>query len=414
MASRAAPLSGIRVLEMGRLIAAPFCAQVLGDLGAEVIKVERVGAGDDIRTYGPPFLQDDDAPGGASSYFLAYNRNKRSIAVDFSRPEGAKLIRELAAKSDVFIENYKVGSLKRYGLDADSVRQLNPDIVYLSVSGFGQDGPYASRPATDVALQGMSGLMSMTGEADGAPQKVGVSIVDLVTGLYGAVAIISSLYSSAKARERGDWVGVSLLDCAMSLMGSAAIWSQLDGEPPLRSGNEGLGSYPSGLFPCVGGEILIQAGKDADFVRLCGVLGLQPLASDPRFDRRAMRVNNVEQLRPILVEAIGRWDRTALYTALVEAGIICGPVNDIAQAIADPQVVSNGLQQLAGHPDNPDLFLLGSPIRFGAGSMEIQRYPPRVGEHTAEILTDLLNVSPADIAELARLGVVSLGGEASS
>ena len=284
MEKRAAPLAGVRVLELGRLIAAPYCGQILGDLGADVIKIERVGAGDDIRGYGPPFLLDDDTPGGASSAYLAYNRNKRSVAIDFSRPEGADLVRKLAAKSDVFIENYRVGALKKYGLDEASIRGLREKIIYLSVSGFGQYGPYAGRPATDVAVQGMSGLMSLTGAADGPPSKVGVPIADMVTGLYGTIAVLSSLYQVAKTGGIGNWAGVSLFDCTMSIMETPAVWSQLCDAPPARIGNEAHGSAPSGVFACRDGDVLLHAITDA----LLGALAVGDIGSffppgDPRW-----------------------------------------------------------------------------------------------------------------------------------
>jgi crotonobetainyl-CoA:carnitine CoA-transferase CaiB-like acyl-CoA transferase len=408
MQKRAAPLEGVRVLELGRLIAAPFCGQILGDLGADVIKIERAGMGDDIRGYGPPFLHNDATPGGASSSYLSYNRNKRSIAIDFSRPEGADLVRSLAAKSDVFIENYKVGSLKKYGLDEPSIRRLRENIVYLSVSGFGQQGPYAGRPATDVAVQGMSGIMSITGEADGPPNKVGVPVADMTTGLYGAVAVIASLYRIAKTGAPGNWVGTSLFDCALSLMEVPAVWSQLCGSPPLRVGNDALGSAPSGVFACRDGDLLLQAGKDDDFVKLCRVLDLKALAEDPRFAQRAKRVTNFEELRPLLVAAIAKWDRHRLYTALIEAGLICGPINTIDEALAEPQAIANGVHQPAGHPEDPSLKLIASPIRFGEDAPGIRRYPPRLAEHTASVLTEILGLGPEKLRQLEKDGVIGL------
>jgi len=408
MTKSARPLEGIRVLEMGRLIAAPFCAQILGDLGADVIKLERTGPGDDVRTYGPPFLPDDDLPGAASSFYLSYNRNKRSVAVDFSQPEGAELIRSLASKCDVFIENFKVGGLKKYGLDEEGLRKVNPELIYLSVSGFGQHGPYAARPATDVAVQGMSGLMSITGEPDGPPSKVGVSVVDMVTGLYGVIAIISALYRKVAAKEGGSWAAVSLLDCGMSLMGSPAITQHLTGVTPMRAGNLAAGNAPSGLYPCRNGEVLIQAGKDADFAKLCRVLGLESLIEDPRFARKAQRVVNCDALNAILTEAMAKWDRNDFYNALIEGGIICAPVNDMQQALSDPQVLANGIEVPGGHPDDPSLKLITSPLRFDGEAPPILRHPPRLGEHTAEVLGELLDMAPAEIAALADKGVVGL------
>ena len=404
------PLSGVRVLEMGRLIAAPFCAQILGDLGADVIKLERVGRGDDIRSYGPPFLLDEASRASASPFYLTFNRNKRSVAVDFSRPEGAELVRRLAAHSDVFIENYKVGSLEKYGLNEASIRSVCQEIVYLSVSGFGQSGPYAHRPATDILVQGMSGLMSMTGQVDGPPTKVGVSIADMVTGLYGAVAVISSMYNLAKTHSPGAWAGVSLLDSCMSIMGSPAISSYLTGVPQLRTGDGAGVNSPAGVFYCCDGELLIQAGNDADFVKLCRLLGLESLSSDLRFLTRASRVTHDYDLRKILSEAIRKWRRADLYAALVSGGIMCAPINTIEQALADPQVLASGTLVAACHPDDPGLELIGSPIRFSDGAPEVRRHPPRLGEHTADVLEELLGLGSREIAELADRGVVEVHG----
>ena len=408
MSKSEGPLTGVRVLELGRLIAAPFCGQILGDLGADVIKIERVGGGDDIRGYGPPFLGRREGEGSASAFYLNFNRNKRSIQIDFSKPEGAELIRKLVAKSDVFIENFKVGGLVKYGLDEVSLRKVREDLVYLSVSGFGQSGPYITRPATDVIVQGLSGLMSVTGEADGAPNRVGVPVVDMMTGLYSAVSVISALYGRAKGTRNGDWARVSLLDSGIALMGSQAITAAMTGEPPLRMGNDGQGSAPSGLFACRNGEILIQAGKDPDYAKLCQVLGMNHLATDPRFAERARRVENYADLQPMLIEAIGKRERQEFYDALVGVGVICGPVTNIQEALADPQVVANRVEVPAGHPDNPELNLIGSPIRFGNDAEPVRRYPPRMGEHGREILKELLDVDDAAIAALAACGAIEV------
>jgi crotonobetainyl-CoA:carnitine CoA-transferase CaiB-like acyl-CoA transferase len=391
---------------MGRLIAAPFCGQILGDLGADVIKIERVGSGDDIRGYGPPFLGGREGVGSASAFYLNFNRNKRSIAIDFSKPEGMELIRKLAAECDVFIENFKVGGLVKYGLDEASLRKVREDIIYLSVSGFGQTGPYTTRPATDVIVQGMCGLMSVTGEADGPPNRVGVPVVDMMTGLYSAVSVVSALYGRAKGTRNGDWSRVSLLDSGMAMMGSQAIIAAMSGESPLRMGNDGQGSAPSGLFACKNGEVLIQAGKDPDFAKLCGVLDMRHLLEDTRFAERARRVENYDFLRPMLVAAIAEWDRQELYDTLVSVGVICGPVTDIAEALADPQVLVNKVVVPAGHPDDPDLTLIGSPIRFGVDVEPVRRYPPRMGEHSEEVLKELLGMDDAAIAGLAASGAI--------
>ncbi len=408
MSKSEGPLAGVRVLELGRLIAAPFCGQTLGDLGADVIKIERVGGGDDIRGYGPPFLGGREGDGSASAFYLNFNRNKRSIQIDFGKPEGADLIRKLVAQSDVFIENFKVGGLVKYGLDEPSLRKVREDLVYLSVSGFGQSGPYITRPATDVIVQGLCGLMSVTGEADGAPNRVGVPVADMMTGLYSAVSVVSALYGRAKGQRHGDWARVSLLDAGMALMGSQAITAAMTGEPPLRMGNDGQGSAPSGLFACRNGEILIQAGKDPDYAKLCQVLGIEHLASDPRFAERARRVENYAILQPMLIEAIGKRERQEFYDALVSVGVICGPVTNIQEALADPQVVANKVEIPAGHPDNPELNLIASPIRYQADAEPVRRHPPRLGEHGREILKELLGMDDKAIAGLAACGAIEL------
>jgi crotonobetainyl-CoA:carnitine CoA-transferase CaiB-like acyl-CoA transferase len=408
MSKSEGPLAGVRVLELGRLIAAPFCGQILGDLGADVIKIERYGSGDDIRGYGPPFLGGVEGAGSASAFYLNFNRNKRSIAIDFSKPEGVELIRKLAAECDVFIENFKVGSLVKYGLDEASLRKVREDIIYLSVSGFGQSGPYTSRPATDVIVQGMSGLMSVTGEADGPPNRVGVPVVDMMTGLYSAVSVVSALYGRAKGTRNGDWARVALLECGMAMMGSQAISLALDGVVPLRMGNDGQGSAPSGLFKCRNGEVLVQAGKDPDFAKLCRVLGMEHLMQDARFAGRARRVENYHILQPMLIEAIAKWDRQEFYDSLVNVGVICGPVTTIAEALVDPQVVANKVEVSAGHPDDPDLKLIASPIRFGDEAEPVRRYPPRMGEHGEEILKELLGMDDAAISNLAEVGAVQV------
>jgi crotonobetainyl-CoA:carnitine CoA-transferase CaiB-like acyl-CoA transferase len=405
--SSAAPLAGIRVLEMGRLIAAPFCSQVLGDLGADVIKIERVGHGDDVRSYGPPFLKGESV-GGASAYYLAVNRNKRSVAIDFAQPEGAELIRRLAATSDVFIENFKVGSLKKYELDEASIRKVREDIIYLSVSGFGASGPYAHRPATDVVVQGMSGFMSITGDPDGPPQKAGIPVADIVTGLYGAVGVISALYQRARMGGQGGWVGVSLLDSALAAVGTAAAWSYLAGRPYMRAGNDAPESVPSGLFKCRDGEILIQASKDPDFLKLCKVLGIEHVAKDPRFATRPQRIAHLADMKRELNPAIIRWDRAALYDALVGVGVISGPINTIVEALEDPQVVANGVLKPALHPQDPNLRLVSSPMRFDDGAPGIRLYPPRVGEHTASVLEEVLGLDADRIAELQDKKIISL------
>jgi crotonobetainyl-CoA:carnitine CoA-transferase CaiB-like acyl-CoA transferase len=407
MRSAEGPLAGVRVLEMGRLVAAPFCGQNLADLGADVIKVERVGTGDDARGYGPPFLDDDEGMGKASVYYLAFNRNKRSIAIDFASLEGAELIRKLAAKCDVMIENYKVGSLRKYGLDEQSIHAVNPDIVYLSVSGFGQSGPYAHRPATDVVIQGMAGFMSINGAADGPPFRSGIPVMDIMTGLYCTTAVVSALFARGKGSGGPfTWPKVALLDTGIAAMNPAMVTYELTGRPLMRQGNEGQGSSPSGLFACKDGEILLQAGKDADFAKLCRILDCEDLVEEEQFSSLARRVENHAQIMAIIAGKIARRERAELYEALVASGIICGPVNRIDEALDDPQVRASGIRQNAGHARAAGLHLAGSPIRFSEDIDPIRRPPPGLGEHTAEILGELLGMDDAQSADLAGKGVI--------
>ena len=409
---RRQPLRGVRVLELGRLIAAPSCGQILGDLGADVIKVERVGSGDDVRNYGPPFLPDHEAgTTAASPFFLAFNRNKRSIAIDFSLPQGADLIRRLAARSHVFIENYKVGSLVKYGLDKEAMRAIHPELVYLSVSGFGQQGPYAGRPATDVLIQGMSGIMNETGRPDGPPEKVGVPVVDMFTGVYGALAVVSELFRGERDGAPGGWAGVSLLDCGMAMMTPSLAWMGLSGEPPRRVGTDAQGSAPSGVFACRDGEVLFQAGKDADFVKLCRMLNMPELARDVRYVTRPLRVKHWAELRPILAEAIRQWNRDDFFAGAVAEGLVCGPVNGVDDALRDPQVEANRIERSLRHPDNPALALPTLPIRFDdAPPGEARRHPPRLGEHTEEVLREMLGLDRAEIDRLIELGAIQARG----
>jgi crotonobetainyl-CoA:carnitine CoA-transferase CaiB-like acyl-CoA transferase len=330
------------------------------------------------------------------------------VAIDFSQPEGAELIKRLAATSDVFIENFKVGSLKKYGLDEPGIRKLREDIVYLSVSGFGAGGPYAQRPATDVVAQGLSGFMSITGDPDGPPQKAGIPVADIITGLYSAIGVISSLYQKEKTGRQGGWVGVSLLDSALAAVGTAATWSYLAGRPYMRAGNDAPESVPSGLFKCHDGDILIQASKDADFVKLCKVLKIERIATDPRFATRPQRIANLADLKRELNAEIIKWDRAALYGALVDVGVISGPINTVVEAMTDPQVIANGVMKPALHPEDPNMRLVSSPIRFDDGAPAIRLYPPRVGEHTASVLGDVLGLGADQIAELERKKIISL------
>lgn len=363
------PLTGLKVLELARILAGPWAGQLLADLGAEVIKVERPGAGDDTRHWGPPFAAD-----GAAAYFHSCNRGKTSVAIDLDNPSGQEQVRALAAESDVLIENFKVGGLARYGLDHPALAALNPGLVYCSITGFGQTGPYAARAGYDFIIQGMGGAMSLTGEPDGPPQKSGVAYADLFTGLYATVAILAAL----RARDRtgrGAHIDMALLDCQVAVLANQALNWMVSGNVPHRMGNGHANLVPYQAFPTRDGEVIIAVGNDRQFERLCAILGLPDLASDQRFRTNAGRVTHRETLIPLIEAATARRGRAELSEALEQAGIPAGPINPIDAVFADPQVVARGMQlDLAGQPG------LASPIVIDGERQVSDRASPKLGE----------------------------------
>ena len=395
------PLSGIRVLDLGRLFAAPWCGQTLGDLGAEVIKVERPGTGDDMRQYGPPWLTDKaGAQTQQSSYFTAANRNKRSIAIDFTREEGRAVIRRLAAQCDVVIENFRPGTLARYGLDYPQLQAINPEIIYCSVTGFGPTGPYAGRSGVDGVFQAMSGIMSVTGDPKGDPQRIGFVAVDLVTGLYAAIAILAALRHREVNGGTGQRIDLCLLDTAVTMLSHRAMEFLMTGTIPERVGTASIGATPAGVFTCADGRLIqFQAGSNLQFQRLCKALDKPEWLADPRFCDRAARVANREELVPIVRACIARWPRHDLLDAFTANDVFCAPVNDVAEAFADPQVVHNRVEQHSEHPTYGDCPGIASPIRFSGTPIGDFRAPPTLGEHTLEVLADF-DFSDDEIAQL--------------
>jgi len=398
------PLSGIRVLDLGRIVAAPFATQILADMGADVIKIERPGEGDDSRNYGPSFL-DTQQGETFSGFYLSFNRNKRSIAVNIGTAEGQQLIRDLARDCDVLIENFKVGDLARKGLAYTDIAAVNARIVYCSITGFGQTGPYAPYPAVDMVFQSMSGLMSVTGEADRPPQKVGVSMADINCGLYSTIAILAAL----RERDRsglGQHIDMSLLDCLISTMSHRAMDYFLTGEVPRRAGNVSPGSTPAQLFECSDGMLNVQAGTDNQFRKFCGLIGRTELLDDARFARGRQRNLNRSALLP-MIEEIFRGNTVAYwYERLIEGGIICSPVYDLSQTFADPQVQARGMKISMEKESIGRLDGLRNPIRYSRTQLEKYVFPPRVGEHTDEVLSSLLNLSEAQIVSLRKAGAV--------
>jgi crotonobetainyl-CoA:carnitine CoA-transferase CaiB-like acyl-CoA transferase len=372
-----APLDGIRVIELARILAGPWAGQTLADLGADVVKVE-APEGDDTRRWGPPFIE----AGGETSaaYFHATNRGKRSITCDFRTIEGQESVRKLVADADVLIENFKVGGLAKYGLDYESLRKVNPRLVYCSITGFGQDGPYAHRAGYDFIIQGMSGLMSVTGPEDGQPQKVGVAVTDVFTGVYAATAILAAIVQRGRTGE-GQHIDMALLDVATGIMANQAMNYLASGRAPGLMGNAHPNLAPYAVFDCKDGWLILATGNDGQYQRLCGLLGLTELATAPEFLTNADRVTNRAALTVRLTEATRAWTKADLLAACEAAGVPAGPINDMAEVFADPQVVARGMQIAPeGQPG------VRSPMTFSAAELALDRPAPRLGQHQDEVL----------------------------
>jgi crotonobetainyl-CoA:carnitine CoA-transferase CaiB-like acyl-CoA transferase len=390
---RNGPLTHIRVLDLGRIMAAPWATQILADLGADVIKIERPGAGDDTRAWGPPFLRDREGNAtGESGYFLSVNRGKRSVAVDIATVEGQQLIRAMTQQCDVVIENFKVGALAKYGLDAASLRGLKPSLVYCSVTGFGQDGPRSQNAAYDFAIQAMGGLMSVTGERDGepggGPQKVGVPVVDLMTGMYAAVAILAALARRAETGQ-GETIDLAMLDVAAAFLANQAMNHLVSGKSPQRGGNRHPNIQPQDVFTASDGQFVLAVGNDGQFAKLCEVIGDAGLARDPRFSTNAARVGANAELTALLSAAFAAWQRDALVAALDAAGVPAAPINTIPQVFADPQLQHREMLRHLPHPLAGSVPQVVSPIRLADAPLRFDRAPPLLGQHTQEVLREL-------------------------
>jgi crotonobetainyl-CoA:carnitine CoA-transferase CaiB-like acyl-CoA transferase len=403
------PLSHVRVLDLSRVLAAPWAGQLMADMGATVTKVERPGTGDDTRAWGPPFLKDAAGRDTAeAAYYLAVNRGKRSITVSLDKPEGQRIVRELAAQSDIVLENYKAGTLERYGLDQASLRKLNPRLIYCSVTGFGQTGPRRDLPAYDFLIQAMGGLMSVTGEKDakpgGGPQKVGIPIADLMTGMYAAVAVLAAL---ARRNETGlgDYIDIGMLDVQVAMLSNQAMNYLVSGKTPQRNGNAHPNIQPQDVYSCADGDAILVVGNDGQFGKLCAVLGRDEWARDERFATNAQRVRNVEVLSGLLRELFSRWPRATLIAALDQAGVPCGAINSVAEVFEDPQVKQRGMLVRAPHPCGVDVPQLGSPMRFTQAALKTAGAPPLLGQHSDDILLEL-GYGSADIQRLRATGVV--------
>jgi len=404
-ASRSA-LHGIRVLDLSRILAGPLATQTLADLGAEVIKIERPGKGDDTRGWGPPFLKDGDGCDTSdSTYFASCNRGKKSVTLDLSRPEGQKLVRQLAQRCDVLVENFKVGDLARFGLGFPALRASHPRLVYCSITGYGQDGPYAARPGYDPIAQAIGGLMSVTGTRDGPPQRVGVAVVDILTATYAAISILAAL-RHRDATGLGQHIDLSLLDVQVASMINVAQAYLSAGVVGQRNGNEHPSVVPSQSFPCQDGSIMLAAANDGQFARLCAALGLPGLAQEARFRTNDARVHNREALNGLLNERFGQKPVAHWTRVMVEAGLPCGPINDVAQAFADAQVQARGMRIEVDHPAAGALPLLASPMRLSGSPVDYRRAPPLLGQHTDEVLAGLLGMDAHAIAALRSAQVI--------
>jgi crotonobetainyl-CoA:carnitine CoA-transferase CaiB-like acyl-CoA transferase len=400
------PLDGVRVLDLSRILAAPFATQLLGDLGADVIKVERPGTGDDARQYGPPFL--DESGGAESGFYLSANRNKRSITIDHSSPAGAGLIGELAAVSDVLVENYRRGVLDKYGLGYEALSAVNPRLVYCSVTGFGQDGPYADRAGYDGVFQAMSGMMSVSGVPDGepgaGPMKVGVSMVDILTGLYASSAILAALRHRDMVSGRGQFIDLALLDCGVAALSHYAQNFLVSGVPAPRRGNGGFGGIPSQAFRCSDAEIFVVASTPKQWSALATALERPELADDPRFATVSTRIANRDLVLQTLDSIFVQRSAAHWVTALEAADVPVSPVNSMDAVFANPQIRHRGLRTTVTHQTAGAVDLIANPIRYGTAAETTYTAPPLLGEHTDEILTNVLGKTPDDIAELRANG----------
>ena len=402
-------LQGVRVLDLSRVLAGPWCTQTLADLGADVVKVERPGSGDDTRGWGPPFLKDSAGNDTAeAAYYLGANRNKRSITVDLAHPEGQALLRRLAAQCDVVVENFKVGDMARYGLDAATLRALNPRLVYCSITGFGQTGPYRDRAGYDYAIQGIGGLMSVTGERDdlpgGGPQKVGVAVADLFTGLYATIGILAAL-RHRDATGEGQVLDMALLDTQVAMLANLGANYLVTKKAPARAGNAHQNIVPYQVFEVADGHLILAVGNDGQFQKFCAVAGCPELASDPRFIKNADRVRHRAALVPLLEPVLRQRAKADWLAALEAAKVPCGPINHLGEVFADPQVQAREMVTHWPHPLAGEIELVASPIKLSATPVARHRPPPLLGQHTDEVLAEF-GLSPAECQRLREQRVI--------
>jgi crotonobetainyl-CoA:carnitine CoA-transferase CaiB-like acyl-CoA transferase len=403
-------LGHIRVLDLSRVLAGPWCSQNLADLGADVIKIERPGSGDDTRAWGPPYAGDAEGHDTSeAAYYLSANRGKRSVTVDIARAEGQALVRDLARHADVVLENFKVGHLKRYGLDYASLRAIKADLVYCSITGFGQDGPYAHRAGYDFLIQGMGGLMSVTGERDdlpgGGPQKAGVALTDLMTGMYATVAVLAALTHRDRTGQ-GQHIAMALLDTQVAMLANVGSNYLNSGKPPTRWGNAHANIVPYQTFACSDGHLIVAAGNDAQYRKFVEAGGQAELADDPRFATNPLRVRNRDMLVPMLAGMVRAKTRDEWIGLLEARGVPCGPINDVGEVFGNPQVKARGMAVELPHPTAGQVSLVRSPMKMSVTPATSDKAPPLLGQHTDEVLRDVLGKSADQIAALRAKGVL--------
>lgn len=408
-ASTTGALAHIRVLDLSRVLAGPWAGQMLGDMGADVIKVEHPAHGDDTRGWGPPFLTNADGGRGDASYYTAANRNKRSIAVDFASPRGAELVRQLAQKADVIIENFKLGGLKKYGLDYKAVSAANPSLIYCSITGFGQTGPDAARPGYDYVIQGMGGVMSLNGRPDGVPGdgpvRVGIAISDLFGGMYASTAILSALVHRERTGE-GQYIDCALLSAQVAGLANQGASFLTGGTVPVRTGNSHPAVVPYRTYETKDGYMILAVGNDTQFDRACGVLGLEALAEDPRYKTNTARIENRAALDGMLEEAIAKWTRDDLLAALEAATVPCGPIFAVDEVFANPQIRHHELVQTPAREDGTQIPVAGYPVKMSATPATTRRAPPALGADTDEVLREELGLDDAEIEALREEGAI--------
>jgi formyl-CoA transferase len=403
-------LAHIRVLDLSRVLAGPWCSQHLADLGAEVIKVERPGTGDETRAWGPPFLKDQEGNDTSEAgYYLSCNRGKKSLTLDISTKEGQDIVRKLAAKSDVVLENFKVGQLKKYGLSYDDLKAINPKIVYCSITGFGQTGPWSHRPGYDFIIQGLGGLMSVTGERDdlpgGGPQKVGVAVTDLMTGMYSTIAVLAALTHRDRTGV-GQYIDMALLDVSVAMLANMNMNYLTSGQVPKRWGNAHPNVIPYQVFACSDGHIIVAVGNDSQFKKFCEVLGESTLGAEERFATNSNRIRNRDTLIPLLEPLMQARSRDAWVDALEAAGVPCGPINNIDQVFENPQVKARGIKVEIPHELAGNVPQVASPMRFSETPIEYHAAPPTLGQHNDYVLRELLGMQSDEIEQLRQANVV--------